>query len=1383
MLKKSSLAGAILLALVFSAFAETDILSRIFLPGGGLADTDGDGFADRIALTIVLSDAATAAEAALAADVAARANLESLAQSSSLVKRESEIADFSAVEYPLFIGSGSRWIKQAVKEGRLSLPAFNPDQGFVRSFAYKNRTAIVLAAGSDQALLQTGRAFFLRWPFLWDIWGRETGPTYETCRLDLAGFLRGEGIVMEAAAVRSIHYEFPDLKKGPGALKKLAFNAGEIKDLVLDVDLPDADGQIRAAQALESLKAAQRRGDKTGLLTYPGCALLTLNLRGGAADRTITLARPGHPKRMLTPAYKNVPRTDGAGREFDLLNIFTTKGIYGDLNEDGIPDTIDGRIVVPDVEAVPTVAVLASRLVLETAGAMFPLVYKDAEIEFRKSIVAPILVGENSLTAELRRLGKIGPRPVDPDSGLIRAVPHAFNASSALVVEGADPNGLDKILAYLGTAFPYFDEARSGRPQLADALADIERFFKGEKGAAEAQFALGLKPVLDGLKDKDLETLKADILLPKANPAFVEELKKTAAATVKSPALEVKPDLVRGSKRIFEKEQAFAWEADEALARIKDKLSTLASQSGPDPRPLLIDVGVSESAESRARLKAKIEDEVRAMIPDVSIGIEVRSAYKQGFFWIVEKIVPALKGKPVDKILIRFSEARDDFSKPKRFYTESARWLQELYPVDEIIARELGLKPDAVQFEMTAAGSPTYELTAWDGGKNVLWRGSFAPRVREMPYLKPLPEWSSVQMTTGWVRINRGPDIILDEALPTDLERIWSYFQDEGLGPVYNHILKKTGGLPTFSKQPYFKQLKVEVWASEPDARLGLDEEIVSSLEAFHDEIYFDTLDFLRGLTDLDAEAAETLEDTSRFSAPGNVFPVVHPSTEGSAPKIKITFEDWPATAPSLVLTWKERGREEMSRTIAFQEIKPKSLALPALAYDGRKGLIDRLIFELEIEKEPDYIAMLDLVGSYRGLQARGALADPLSFPRLDRIAFSIACGKMSREETVPVAPPVDPPFPPSSLPPLPAGSPLVETGRILSPEMVEETVARLAGLPALNAYIAGRSYENRRVPVIEATLPAGPTVSIPRLISMKPTLYLAGRQHANEVSSTNYILKLAELLALDPATRDYVRKINFVLHPMENPDGAALAYELQALTPFHSLHAGRYSSLGLEINTMSDSPRPILPEAAVKRDLRAKWHPDIFLNLHGYPSHEWVQQFSNYSPYLFRDYWIPKGWFAYVSGVTLPIYDRYASATRDIRDFIIGEMNADPGIKESNRKFYDRYGRWAARWQPHLDYLELYDGVNLFAARRSSTENRLTARGRTTYIEETPELMDETARGAWLDFLSTQGLTYLRAHLKYLARATYDVVRIEEEVQDRIRIQFLRGRPGRIEK
>ena len=95
------------------------------------------------------------------------------------------------------------------------------------------------------------------------------------------------------------------------------------------------------------------------------------------------------------------------------------------------------------------------------------------------------------------------------------------------------------------------------------------------------------------------------------------------------------------------------------------------------------------------------------------------------------------------------------------------------------------------------------------------------------------------------------------------------------------------------------------------------------------------------------------------------------------------------------------------------------------------------------------------------------------------------------------------------------------------------------------------------------------------------------------------------------------------------------------------------------------------------------------------------------------------------------------------------------------------------------MNVLELPDGLNLYAGRRSSRESVVNGRRKLTFAEETPELMDETARGSWLDFLCSQGIRYIQAHAKYLSQVKFQVERIEEELQDRIRIRFIRGRPG----
>jgi hypothetical protein len=1362
----------------FPAAAQVTSLSHTFLLGKTLKDTDGDQLADRVALCIVIPDSPTAAELAAAADIASRANFDSLSEDlSGLIRRESDAGRIDRLENPIVLGTNVKWLKDALRSGDLDAPPLGPNEGFVSVFVQKAQTGIFIIAGSEDALLQTARAFFLRWPYLWDIWGREEGQTYATLERDIDQFLAAEGVHLQRTIIRSALYEFPPAPKGPGSLKKLLFNAGEIKNLVAEINFTDEDDQATAAKAFDGLRMAHLRGQKSEVLSYAGCARITMVLHFGKSKVETALPRQGYPKRMLTPTYKDLSRADGAGHEFDLTSLFTAKGFYGDSDKDGILDSFDSQIIVPGAGAPRAVAALASRLVLHTAGATFPIVALDREIEPHKALTAPLLVGPTTQTQELIRIGKLAPPPLENSTGLVAVVPKAFNKSSALAVLGADAIGLEKTLGYLSRTFPYFESYGPGRPQIGDVPADLERFLKGERGAAEAYFLPTLRKALDDIKDKNLETLKVEILLPKANPNFGDEIKRACAAAVKAPAVEITAAVLTEGRKILEKEQNFSWEGTDAFDLVRDKLKDAPAQ----PAPLKISLGLSESPAVRSRIRKQIEQYASEQLKQPA-DVEVASSYKQGFFWLTEKILPALKGKSIAQLIVRFAEEKEDFRKPKRFYAEPSRWLQELYPADEILARDLPLPLDKIRFEMIPNPAAVYEVTALDAKNAVVFEQSFSPRIKEIPYLKALPEWGTVKLTTGWARIERGAELLADVPLASDLEKFWNYYQDEVLAPVYNQILKKTGGIPTFSKQPFFKQLRVELWASEPDFQLGLDEEIVSSLEALHDEIYFDTLDFLRGITELDVEEGDLPEDTQRFSAPGNIFPVIHASTEGEAPRVKITFEDWAGQAPQLTLKWKEAGREEMVRRFPFPTLKSKPIQIPAFVYNGLEEKLESLSAELEFEKESDYLALLDLLPAYRELLGRDALSSALSYPSLGALRLKVKCRDLFKEEVLPVLAPAESKPAPVPAPPRP-GESIVDTTRILSPEDVAGLTARLAQFPILRMSIGGRSYEGRPVPVIEAYKPSGDYVSIPRLIALKPTIYLSGRQHANEVSSTTYILKLAELLATDKAYQDYVGRINFVLQPLENPDGAALAFDLQQLTPLHSLHAGRYSSLGIDIGSLAGSARPILPEALVRRELYAKWAPDVYLNLHGYPSHEWVQQFSDYSPYLFRDYWIPKGWFTYFRSLNLSIYARYKEAGDELRGFITAEMNADPRIKESNKKFYDRYYRWASRWQPYVNPLELYDGVNIYARRRAGVENRLTPRSQTTYAEETPELMDETARGAWLDFLSTQGLSYLRAHLKYLSQAKFETVRIEEETGERVRIQLLRGRPGSTKK
>jgi hypothetical protein len=106
-------------------------------------------------------------------------------------------------------------------------------------------------------------------------------------------------------------------------------------------------------------------------------------------------------------------------------------------------------------------------------------------------------------------------------------------------------------------------------------------------------------------------------------------------------------------------------------------------------------------------------------------------------------------------------------------------------------------------------------------------------------------------------------------------------------------------------------------------------------------------------------------------------------------------------------------------------------------------------------------------------------------------------------------------------------------------------------------------------------------------------------------------------------------------------------------LTPTSMLHAGRYSALGMDITSRAAG---LLPEAEVEGRLWRQWLPDIYLNPHGYPSHEWVQPFSGYVAPGFRGYWTSRGWYTMLSSLRDPRAPEQVEATAALREAIVPE-------------------------------------------------------------------------------------------------------------------------------
>ena len=202
---------------------------------------------------------------------------------------------------------------------------------------------------------------------------------------------------------------------------------------------------------------------------------------------------------------------------------------------------------------------------------------------------------------------------------------------------------------------------------------------------------------------------------------------------------------------------------------------------------------------------------------------------------------------------------------------------------------------------------------------------------------------------------------------------------------------------------------------------------------------------------------------------------------------------------------------------------------------------------------------------------------------------------------------------------------------------------------------------------------------------TMKPTIVYSARQHANEVSSTSHVLRMAELLLTDPVYRDKLNKVNVVIHPITNADGAQLAYDLQKINPTYMLHAGYLGSLGVDVTAAQWDPDPIYPESGIRPKIWRTWLPDIFLNPHGYPSHEWVQIFSEYAAWVrtrsveTRDYWSMRGWwmpgFAWLDDARYP---RHKDEQMKLLEMITEYAKQVPGTVALNARAYDRYKRYS---------------------------------------------------------------------------------------------------------
>jgi hypothetical protein len=1385
-------------------------LADLFKAGVALQDRNGDGAIDFVDAQIVLARQPTSAELAAASNIAARLGYETSAMNIPIdvvprrplpVPAAVTIVDTAAVGQRgpsagalIFVGAKSL-TEGGVAANSIGAAGLRPGDGIVSAFTVDGTPAVAVLGADDAGVGAASVAFAGHLPYLWD----QKGPTADKVADDVKQFLSGKGVTAVSAVTSAVVVR----AAAPGAASDGA------QRVVVALQMANGGEVIKAQAALNQFKATSARAAKRPL-SYANVRTLQLRMRApGLGLVTVDLPRAAAPEPAAQPPAR---RPGGGAKEnFDLSSFYANEGALADSDSNLIPDRVD---VLLSAEGAGSEGVvdLAARLGLESTGISLPMAKTASAITAPDTEPMLVLIGtSHPIVEQLIKNKKLAEPALEPGEGLIQLVKKAYGEKSALVVTGGDAAGVARAVRQLAEVFPHLWQRGKDRTTLDDVEEDARKFLAGRSPAGQAAMALyKLQKLGDQLKGKSLASARVRVFVEKAADGLAEVVKREAASAFKADALTVDVqnlDVQKG-RSIVDDDFEIASEVDDFWSKLRTRvIPGVKKKAG-----ITVQARLSEPPELRRQIEQQAKAElVKAGADEKTTTVTVLSAYKQGYSWLYDVVRPALSGKAVDAITIKFAEIGPPPGWKQQGMFAPTRWLLELYPIDEILASELKIDLKSIKFEMTPIGSPAYEVIATAGGSQVL-RQSFEPAVVERPFFDRFPDYEHVRVTTGWIKAEVGGRAAIDERIVTDPERFWDHFQSTTLPALYDHVMALGRGKPRAEDAPFFGELTVDLTLSEPEYRLPVDEEQISTMEALHEEIYFNTLHFF--------DVMGRFTRGAGLAYPGRVIPVMHPKADGKPGRAKISVTGFDAARPSVVVEYVEQNGRTGEARLDIPKIaidRPQTLAAAVRA--GRDG-VERLDLRVKVDTEKDEREALvqraddgrvdrtmmsaaqasAVVGNLNRLRAAGLYRDALAYHDLGAVRLTIGWEHDSKPATETVAT-LEANGAPAPFPDIKkllpanyryaAGSPIVQWDTPIPPPEAYEILAKMSTFKEASVYKVGQTYLGKDIWAMDLMPPITASHwSHAKLTTMKPTIVYSARQHANEVSSTSHVLKMAELLLTDPAYRDKLNKVNVVIHPITNADGAQLAYDLQKINPTYMLHAGYLGSLGVDVANGQWDADPIYPESGIRPKIWRTWLPDIFLNPHGYPSHEWVQMFSEYAAWVrtrsveTRDYWTMRGWwmpgFGWLDDARYP---RHKDEQMKLLTMITEFAKAAPGTVALNARAYDRYKRYSFDFDQKNFKLDFTNGVLIYKSIKGARANPqsqdfMTRQPNVTIWDGVTEAPDETARGDWMKLVANAGLQWDKAILEYLVTGRHEVERKVDPFWNGVSLSMNRPRP-----
>ncbi len=923
------------------------------------------------------------------------------------------------------------------------------------------------------------------------------------------------------------------------------------------------------------------------------------------------------------------------------------------------------------------------------------------------------------------------------------------------------------------------------------------------------QAAIGLYKldrIAETLDTLSLRSASVLMSVEKADPELAEYVADRAAARL---GIDVDVTIddrdVLSAATLFHEAITFPSEVDRFWDAMRSEVLPRAASGDP----VRVHARLSEPPAIRERLEREARDAlVDAGADPNGTEVEILSAFKQGYSWLHDRVLPQLRGADVGEMVIRFRRNDPPDEWPQQAIHTPVRWLHEIYPIDEVLARELGLPLESIRFEEVREG-PTYEVVVRGSGGREILSDAFDPKWVLRPYFDRFQDYEKVRVTTGWLTATSGGRTLTDRRIQTDPEAFWDYFQSTVLSALYDHTMKVHQGLPRGgdADAPFFGELIVDLEMSEPDYRLGVENEIHAPMDALHEEIYFGTIEFF-----------DLLGRNSRgegIDFPGRIVPIMRPKSDGTGARGEVSITGFATSRPALVVAYEtvDGSVDTLRLDIPKTSLERPSARLarvragePGLSHLGLRVRVDTdrdmrdslIATTREIAVDERMVSAQQVTSTLteiEDLRAAGLYASALSYQGLG----SLEVWAEWTHEQDPEARRTGTLAANGTPPPLPnwrvflpdgwsyGGERIVQWETPIPPLEGYEMAAKMAAtFPEATMYKVGESYLGRDVWAMDLMPPIQASHwSRVKASTLKPTVIYSARQHANEVSSTSHVLRHAELLLTDPEQRPKLDAVNVVIHPFTNPDGAQTAYDLYRITPDYILHAGYLASLGQDVTAGGSSDHPIYPESAVRGRLWGMWLPDIFLNPHGYPSHQVVQLFSEYTGLVRRgrvterNWGFNKGWFMPGFGyVDSPDFPRHKDAAFTIRDYITRGINSNREVYDFNQRAYDRYRRYGAQWDPDVFNLPMTDSVLIEMPLKGSSGQGGGYNPRVTIWSGTTEAPDETAYGPYMELMGKAGLSWDQAITDYLYDGDHKVERSGSRFFGGVTLRMNRPRP-----